>query len=550
VAAVLALSGLAWNLGGYALLEPDEGRNAEVMRELGQEGPWWLPQLNGLPYLDKPIVHFAVGAVSLRIFGTTEFAARLPSLVFTLATVVLVGAFARRIAGPGAGWHAAILTAAAPLTLAYARTDIFDATLTFFVTGAIVAFGLGVAAAEEGRAAGPWSLTGWGAVALGILTKGPIALALPLLVALPWAAWRRRLGVVLDPAGMLLLLALVLPWVFAVSTVAPDFLRYVLFVETAQRIGSDVLGRTEPWWYFLPILVGAALPWTLVLLGAFPDGLRALRARRVDRWIVLGILWIVLPFLLFSVSRSKRPQYMLPLVPPVAVLVALWWDRRGARAGIRLGGGLAAVLGATLLLLAPHLSGWIATRPDVAIHIAPTARWLGALTGFAGAVALVCGPRSAWALPALVLPAAAIPVVAMPLMRAIGRDRSSRDVAAAVAPVVTAETEVVAIATYPLSLPFYLDRTLTLVTADGRELTSNYVVRHHRELRRRPGSSLRPSGWWEEALASCERPRVFLVPVDSAAIRRRLEAVMPLRAVARKYAVYGPCGLGALAQGP
>ena len=550
VAAVLALSGLAWNLGGYALLEPDEGRNAEVMRELGQEAPWWLPQLNGLPYLDKPIVHFAAGALALRIFGTTEFAARLPSLVFTIGTLVLVAAFARRIAGPAAGWHAAILTAAAPLTLAYARTDIFDAALTCFATGAIVAFALGVAEAEDGRATGPWSLLGWGAVALGILTKGPIGLALPLLVALPWAAWRRRPGVVLDPAGMLLLLALVLPWVFAVSTAAPDFLRYVLFVETAQRMGSDVLGRTEPWWYFLPILAGAALPWTFVLLGALPDALRALRARRVDRWVVLGVLWILLPLLLFSISRSKRPQYMLPLVPPIAVLIALWWERRGARAGIRLGGGLAAVLGAALLLLAPHLTGWIATRPDVAIHIAPTARWLGALTGLAGVVALVCGPRSAWALPALVIPVAAIPFVAMPLMGAVGRDRSSRDVAGAIEPVLTAETEIVAIATYPLSLPFYLDRTLTLVTADGHELTSNYVVRHQRELRRRPGSTLRPPGWWEDALASCERPRVFIVPADSAAIRRRLETVMPLRAVARKYAVYGPCGLGALARVP
>jgi len=165
-------------------------------------------------------------------------------------------------------------------------------------------------------------------------------------------------------------------------------------------------------------------------------------------------------------------------------------------------------------------------------------------------VALVCGPRSAWALPALVIPVAAIPFVAMPLMGAVGRDRSSRDVAGAIEPVLTAETEIVAIATYPLSLPFYLDRTLTLVTADGHELTSNYVVRHQRELRRRPGSTLRPPGWWEDALASCERPRVFIVPADSAAIRRRLETVMPLRAVARKYAVYGPCGLGALARVP
>lgn len=548
MAAALALTGLVWDLGGYALLEPDEGRNAEVMRELAREGPAWLPRLNDLPYVDKPIVHFAAGAAALRLLGTTELAVRLPSLLFTLGTLAIVWAFARRLLGPAGGWHAAILTAASPFTIAYARTVIFDATLTFFVTGAIAAFALGVRAAEDDRPASRWSLLGWAALALGLLTKGPVALAVPLLVALPFAAWRRRPGVVLDAAGMLLLLAIVLPWLFAMSTVVPDFVRYVLLVETAQRVGTDVLGRSEPWWYFVPIVAGAALPWTLVLAAALPDGVRALRSRRLDRWVVLAVLWIALPLLLFSLSRSKRPQYVLPLVPPIALLVAWWWERRGAYTGARVGAALVA-LGAALVLLAPAIAGWVDARPEVAVRIAPTARWLGAVTSLGGLAALVLGPRAAWTLPALVLPVAAIPVIAMPLMDAIGRDRSSRDVARALAPVMTARTEIVAVGAYPLSLPFYLDRTLTLVTVDGRELTSNYVVRSHERLRRE-SAGLRPPGWWEEALADCGRPRLFVVPVDSAAVARQLAAALPLRAAARKYTIYGPCGPPALARGP
>jgi 4-amino-4-deoxy-L-arabinose transferase-like glycosyltransferase len=548
VAAALALTGLVWDLGGYALLEPDEGRNAEVMRELAHEGPAWLPRLNGLPYVDKPIVHFAAGAAAVRLLGATEFAVRLPSLLFTLATLAVVWAFARRVLGARAGWHAAILTAASPFTIAYARTVIFDATLTFFVTGAVAAFALGILAADEGRPTARWSLLAWGALALGLLTKGPVAFAVPLLVALPFAAWRRRLGTVLDPAGMLLLLGIVLPWLFAMTTAVPDFVRYVLLVETAQRIGTDVLGRTEPWWYFPPILAGAALPWTLVLAAALPDAVRALRARRLDRWVVLGVLWIALPLLLFSLSRSKRPQYVLPLVPPIALLVAWWWDRRGAYAGARAGAAL-AVFGAVLVALGPSVAGWVDARPEVAEHIPSTARWLGALTAIGGLGALVLGPRTGWTLPALVLPVAAIPVVAMPLMDAIGSDRSSRDAARAVAPLLTAGTEIVAVGVYPLSLPFYLDRTLTLVTADGRELTSNYVVRGHERLRR-TSLALRPPGWWQEALADCARPRVFVVPVDSVAVARHLAAALPLLAASRKYTVYGPCGPPALARIP
>jgi hypothetical protein len=149
-----------------------------------------------------------------------------------------------------------------------------------------------------------------------------------------------------------------------------------------------------------------------------------------------------------------------------------------------------------------------------------------------------------------VLPVAAIPVVAMPLMDAIGRDRSSRDVAEALRPVLTAETEIVAVGTYPLSLPFYLGRTFTLVTADGRELTSNYVVRRHERLRRAPGTTLRPPGWWRDALATCDRPRIFLVPADSVGLQRQLASAMAVRAVTRKYVVYGPCGIGTLARRP
>lgn len=551
VAGVLALAGLTWNLSGYALLEPDEGRNAEVMREMAVGGPWWLPRLNGLPYVDKPLVHFTAGATAVRLLGATETAARLPSLLFTLGTVVLAGALARRMMDRAAGWHAAIITAATPFTLAYARTVIFDAALTFCVTAALAAFYLAVDAAERGARAGPWSAAGWAAVALGILTKGPVMLVFPLLVALPYAAWRRRPGTVTDPRGLLVLLALVLPWAFAVTTVVPDYTRYVLVVETAQRVGSDVLGRTEPWWYFVPILLGAALPWSVILPQAVPDGVRALRARRLDPRVVFMVLWIVVPLLFFSISRSKRPQYVLPLIPPVALLVSLWWHQRGGRlAGVRAGGIVLAAAGLTLLLISPRLAGWLDTRPAVGAAIGPAAVRLGVVMALAGAAAALLSRRGTWALPALVLPVAVIPFVSMQLMHAIGDDRSSRAVAEAVRPFLTAQTEVVAIGTYPLSLPFYLERTFTLATPDARELTSNYIVRRHAWLRDRPGSPLRPPDWWREALATCGRPRVFIVGTDNEAVREHLAASLAVLVVTRKYAMYGPCGGGLLARHP
>jgi 4-amino-4-deoxy-L-arabinose transferase-like glycosyltransferase len=549
LAAVLALGALAWRLGGYPLLEPDEGRNAEVMRELATGGPWWLPRLNALPYVDKPIVSFAAGALALRAFGETETAVRLPSLLFTLATLALVGWFAHTIIGRGAGGLAVAITAAAPLTLAYARTVICDSCVTFWMVGAIIMFHRAVEIARERGRADWWSVAGWVALGLGVLTKGPVALAVPLLVAIPYAAWRGRLGAVLDPTGMLAGLAIVLPWLFAVSRDVPDLLRYVLVVETGDRMASDVLGRSEPWWYFLPILLGAALPWSIAALATLPAGVRALRARRWDPRFVLFALWIVVPLILFSLSRSKRPQYVLPLVPAIALLVTAWWERHEQRVvGVRLASGTLAVFAVFLLALGPSIPRWLSTTATVHGALPGVARWLGAVALVGAIGAWLLARRGSWALPALVLPVAAIPVVALPLMSAIGADRSSRAVADAVKPLLTAETEVVAVETYPLSLPFYLGRTLTLASADGHELTSNYIVRRYAGLRLRAGSTLRPVDWWREALALCQRPRLFVVPADRRDLRASLESSLPLRAENRKVAIYGPCGPGPLAR--
>jgi len=548
--------GLVWRLGGYPLFEPDEGRNAEVAREMAARHAWILPTLDGLPYVDKPVLYFATDAVAQRVFGSNETAARLPSLLFTLATAVLVAWFARRRLSRRAAWTATIAYLATPFTLAYARTVIFDSALSLFVVAALIAFYLAIEApptddAGARRETWPTTAVAWIAIALGILTKGPVALALPLLVAVPYAIWRRRARRLFEPVAVLAGVAALLPWLFSIARRVPGFFHYALVVETAERLTTNTMHRSGPWWYFVPILVGAALPWSVIAVA----GIRRRVFRRDGAWNPFAVylaLWILVPLIFFSLSQSKRPQYILPLMPAFALLVALFWERDERLPGVRWGGALLIVLGLGLIAFHGVFLRFATKYPTIGPAIPPTALALGAVAVAAGVGVLFfawLGQREPVLL-MLTLPVAVIPIIGLPLLQAIGHERSARALAGEIAPVLSAQTQVIAVETFPLSLPFYLKRTVLLATADGRELTSNYVPRHLGRLRALPDSPLRPAEWWREAARTCTVPRVFVVARTDVAAREFLAERLPLLAAAAKWAAYGPCQRGpAVARG-
>lgn len=558
VAAGLAVLGLGFDLGGYSLLDPDEGRNAEVAREMAATNDYVLPRLNTLPYLDKPVLYFAAGAAVMEILGPTATAARLPSLVFTLGTLVLVAWYGTRRFGREAGIVAATATAASPFTLAYARTVIFDSALTFFVVLALIGFQEAIDTEAEAAAerTSPergwrWVALGWSAMALGVLTKGPIALALPVMVAIPYAALRRAWRVLADPTALLLFVALLLPWLFAVSAEIPEFLEYAIVTETALRLTTGALQRSEPFWYFLPMLPAATLPWSVVVIAGSATWMRLGPEGRHDPRIIFLALWILVPLAFFTLSQSKRPQYLLPLVPAVGLLVgAIWKARHDRLAGARAAAAFFGVLGVFLLLGHPTIPAIVDASPAVSATIAPTAVRLGGICLVAAVAGWVSYARRGIALTTLCLPVVAIPFVSGPLMSEIARARSAREIALAIERAATPATEVIAIRVFPPSLPFYLRQTITLSTADGAELTSNYLVRHLERWQRTPGTPLRPADWWLDALRLCERPRIFVVASGDRRARFVLDGTLAMLIDTERYAVYGPCGITGLARDP
>ena len=578
------------------------------------------------------VLFFAADALSQRLLGAGEAAARLPALVFALATAALTAWFAGRLFGRRARWIAGIAALAAPLPIAFARTVIFDSALTFFMVVALCAFYLAIEARAAQRRAGAslagrraeaadllpaavgarpqqssarsgetlapteagrgsaasarpleqnvpgawlgWTALAWVAMGLGVLTKGPVALAVPLLAAAPFAAFRRSSRAVWHPLGPALLALCVGPWVWAVSRQVPEFLHYALFTETWQRVTTPEMNREGPIWFFIPCLLAGALPWSVLALAGWrrswaPRGGGGRLLERFDPPRLYLALWIVLPLVLFSLSHSKRPQYILPLMPAVAIMAAkVWVDAILPSPGAPAFAGIvpgARAAGWTWLALAVLCAAGPAVLPRIHsiqprlahVSLLP-ATLIGLAVAFTLSAALVFlgirqGRRrrapagtaaAALLLAGLVLPMAALPAVLLPLLAEIGSHRSARAAAAAIAPHLSPGAEVVAVHAYPPSLPFYLRRTVLVATPRGRELTSNYVIAYFQKwIAADPRDTpLRPADWWRGALAACDHPLVFVTWADDDADRAALAAAgLPLLAANDRMAAFGPC---------
>src|SRR6266496_2492723 len=546
LAAALALG---FDLGGYPLFDPDEGRNAEVAREMAETNDYVLPHLDGLPYVDKPIVYFAAAAVAIEALGPTETAARLPAYLFTLATLIVVAWFGSRRWGPDAGWLAALALATMPLVLAYARTTIMDSALAFCTTLAILAL---------------WDnrpVLAWAAIGLGSITKGPVAILVPLITLISYSLIiRRSVRRLFALAGIALFALIALPWFLAMSHRVPEFPHYVFVRETFERVTTKGFHRTAPFWYYLPIIPVAAFPWIVPALGRVRNWRWAWLVRRVNvqaQEAVFLTCWVLGPLLFFTLNQSKLPQYMLPLMPPFALAAA----RILTRDATELGGGIAvarkayatiaATFGVALALLTVWLPVPLSLTPAERAAIPPTALALGIALLVSATMVWYAGRAPAHPRPALAVMGYALTVIVMPivsgrLLGAVSEDRSAATLARVIQNVrpragSAQEVEVVGVSAFPTSLPFYLRRPIAVATASAQELTSNFIVDYQDRFRADSTSPLKPADYWRERARTCRTPTVFVVRANDARRRAELDPVLPLLAVEGQYAAYGPC---------
>ncbi len=264
-----------YRLGALPLITPDEGRNAEVAREMKESGSWLVPTYNGLPYLDKPAFYFKAVGLALAAVGDNETGARLPSALSALGLLVVVGLFTHRVCGPRPAALAILVVTTLPLFISQARLVIFDITLAFFVCSSIVSGYL--AESMEGSARRRWYCLGAAAAGFATLVKGPVGFAVPLIVLIAHHAVERRWKAILrlfHPLNFAVIFAVVLPWFLGVTRAHPDFPHYGLIEETFKRFTTPQFRRTQPFYFYLVVLPATFFPWSLLLPGA---GVAALR---------------------------------------------------------------------------------------------------------------------------------------------------------------------------------------------------------------------------------------------------------------------------------
>jgi len=530
-------------LGSRPLSDPDEGRNGEVAQEMVRSGEFLEPHLDRLPYIDKPFVYFAVVAGSFELLGASEWAGRLPSALATLLTALVTAGLARRLFGAGAGVPAALALLATPLTWIFGQLLILDALFTLWVVGAIGSLYLAIEAADAGRrrARLGWMLAGWGCVALGVLTKGPVGLLLPLAACAPLALRRRALAVLFDLRGVALAAALIAPWVWLMATRVPDYLHYVAVVETWRRVATGALNRDRPFWYLPLLLVPGAFPASGIAIAAGWHAARSGRLRIDPRWLLI-VSWILVPLVLFSLARSKMPQYVLPLIPAVALAAAGVCSRArdGALPGVR-AASLAWILVGLALAASPlvHPVRALSEPFRSQAHLAAAAAAVGAIAvGLYALRGRLLGPR---ALAIATLPLIVLYFAGQPIFAHALEHRSSVTLAAPIRAALPPGGRLIGVSAYPQSLAFYLGRPIELASPDAFSLSSNYLIATYGRWLG-PDSTLHPIEYWRSALAACDVPSIFIVRAPDSAAREVLRRA-GLRALAADahYAAYGPC---------
>jgi 4-amino-4-deoxy-L-arabinose transferase-like glycosyltransferase len=497
---------LIWfaNLEYRTLIKPDEGRYAEIPREMVASGDWVTPRLNGLKYFEKPPLQYWGTATAYTVFGEHQWTSRLWTGLTGFAGILLMWFAGLRLFGREAAGYAALLLSSSLLYVLMGHVNTLDMGVTFFLTLGITGLLLGQAQADVKKQRN-WIILAWAGLALAVLSKGLMGLVLPgtalfiyCIVQRDFSALKRMHWL----PGLAVFFAITAPWFVLVMQANPEFFERFFIYEHYTRFTTKDLGRYQPWYYFIPILLAGALPWTVLMFDAMfrtvfsgklergsklpsefeqnnknavrPElvegygkastgSVRTAEAFNTERFL---LIWAVFIYVFFSISGSKLPSYLLPMFPALALLMGkriaemrervLFWQ-------------VAPAIPCALALLVLALNvGKLASTPNQAELYPHYGAWLIAtalvmLAGLLAGMWLLWRAQKPLAVAVLSLSALLSIQIGLSGYETVARERSAKHIAAAIRGEVKPNVPFYSVRTYEQTLPFYLKRTFTLV---------------------------------------------------------------------------------------
>ena len=312
-------------LGNRPLWDVDEGMHAATSKDMILSGDWITPQFNGKNFYDKPVLFNWLAAISFLLFGFTEFAARLPAAILGTGCVLATYFLGRRMHSPTIGLLGGLILATSVEFIVLSRVVVHDIALSFFITLALYFFFWGLT--DSSRRKSVWLLF-YASLGFAVLSKGPIGVLLPGLIIFLFLLVKRRWNIIKDMQigwGILIFLAIAGPWYGLIIIENKDYAGYFFIQQNLAYFFSGESRHPEPFYYYIPILVGGFFPWFLFLPTAlyrtFSKGFA-----RINDGTLLLLIWFGAVFIFFSTASSKLSTYILPLFPAVSLLVAKLWN--------------------------------------------------------------------------------------------------------------------------------------------------------------------------------------------------------------------------------
>jgi 4-amino-4-deoxy-L-arabinose transferase-like glycosyltransferase len=454
-------------LGARTLVPTDEGRYAEMGREMFATGDWITQRLNGIKYFEKPPLQNWMNALSFAAFGLGEWQARLWTGFCGLLGVVAVGYTGWKVFGRRVAISAALVLGSSFWWVGFSQINSLDMGLSGMMTLALCGLLLGQrddASETERRNA---MLLCWAGMALATMSKGLIGFVLPgavlviyTFVARDWSIWTRlHMG-----KGLVLFFAITAPWFILVWLKNPEHPHFFFIHEHFQRFTTKIHHRTGPWYYFIPLMIIGICPWLALLAQSLWSGLRRTQATRFQAPIMLSI-WAIFIFFFFSISGSKLPSYIVPIFPATALLIALYLESKPRKALIACA-IILVVIGVAALSLG-HRIGEFSSDAFAKPLYEASIPWI-----YAAAILMILGGGVAiWFAQrqqdiAVIALAVAGLIGAQSLFLGVntwGKYNAGIHYVDAINAELPPDAPIYAVGRYEQSLPFYLQRTLILV---------------------------------------------------------------------------------------